>query len=282
MDGKQVCVVVGVGPGNGAALARRFAAEGWAVALLARGGATSDALAARLPDARAFACDVTDPDAIERVFDAIAREMGPVRALLYHALTGRMPYDDGGSLKSTLAKARDVNFPPVERFNAMAPPRLATLQKRAMSRRPHERPTVTEFRTSLQQWIRQSGNVDQARHCVELARLLVHRAQLCSRREHEVKTDCYLQALAQYDRGLVLCEEMPGVVTERAWVLREFIEACVVGGDITLARLLERHNRLPVGRLSPGGVEKPSEGEAALDQITGKTTTTRRARRQPR
>ncbi|GDY12400.1 hypothetical protein LBMAG53_12780 [Planctomycetota bacterium] len=203
-------------------------------------------------------------------------------ALLYHALTGRMPYDDGGSLKSTLAKARDVNFPPVERFNAMAPPRLATLQKRAMSRRPHERPTVTEFRTSLQQWIRQSGNVDQARHCVELARLLVHRAQLCSRREHEVKTDCYLQALAQYDRGLVLCEEMPGVVTERAWVLREFIEACVVGGDITLARLLERHNRLPVGRLSPGGVEKPSEGEAALDQITGKTTTTRRARRQPR
>ena len=85
MDGKQVCVVVGVGPGNGAALARRFAAEGWAVALLARGGATSDALAARLPDARAFACDVTDPDAIERVFDAIAREMGPVRALLYNA-----------------------------------------------------------------------------------------------------------------------------------------------------------------------------------------------------
>ena len=85
MDGKQVCVVVGVGPGNGAALARRFAAEGWAVALLARGGTTSDALAARLPDARAFACDVTDPDAIERVFDAIAREMGPVRALLYNA-----------------------------------------------------------------------------------------------------------------------------------------------------------------------------------------------------
>src|SRR5882672_3584506 len=33
---KPVCAVVGVGPGNGAALARRFAAEGFAVALLAR------------------------------------------------------------------------------------------------------------------------------------------------------------------------------------------------------------------------------------------------------
>jgi NAD(P)-dependent dehydrogenase (short-subunit alcohol dehydrogenase family) len=31
-----ICAVAGVGPGNGAALARRFAAEGYAVALLAR------------------------------------------------------------------------------------------------------------------------------------------------------------------------------------------------------------------------------------------------------
>ena len=33
---KPVCAVVGIGPGNGAALARRFAREGYAVALLAR------------------------------------------------------------------------------------------------------------------------------------------------------------------------------------------------------------------------------------------------------
>src|SRR6202171_1788592 len=33
---KPVCVVAGVGPGNGAAFARRFASEGYAVALLAR------------------------------------------------------------------------------------------------------------------------------------------------------------------------------------------------------------------------------------------------------
>jgi len=85
MNGKPVCAVVGVGPGNGAALARRFAAEGWAVALLARSATTSAPLAQSLPDARAFACDVADPDSIERTFDAIAREMGPVRALLFNA-----------------------------------------------------------------------------------------------------------------------------------------------------------------------------------------------------
>lgn len=33
---KPVCVVVGVGPGDGAAFARKFASEGYDVALLAR------------------------------------------------------------------------------------------------------------------------------------------------------------------------------------------------------------------------------------------------------
>ena len=42
-NGKPVAVVAGAGPGNGAALARRFVEAGYAVALLARG---RDALAA--------------------------------------------------------------------------------------------------------------------------------------------------------------------------------------------------------------------------------------------
>ena len=57
---KPVCVVVGVGPGNGAAFARRFASEGYAVALLARTAELTGKLASSLPDARAYACDVTD------------------------------------------------------------------------------------------------------------------------------------------------------------------------------------------------------------------------------
>ena len=42
---KPVCVVVGVGEGNGAALARAFAKHGMALALLARGTGFTSALA---------------------------------------------------------------------------------------------------------------------------------------------------------------------------------------------------------------------------------------------
>jgi NAD(P)-dependent dehydrogenase (short-subunit alcohol dehydrogenase family) len=88
MSQKKVCVVMGVGPGNGAALGRRFAKEGYAVALLARTLAISAPLAANLPDARAYACDVTDALSIANTTEAIEREMGPVHTLIYNAGSG--------------------------------------------------------------------------------------------------------------------------------------------------------------------------------------------------
>jgi NAD(P)-dependent dehydrogenase (short-subunit alcohol dehydrogenase family) len=88
MTTKKVCVVIGVGPGNGAALGRRFAKEGYSVALLARTTETSEALAKTLPGAKAYACDVTDADAVARTFDAIEREMGAVSSLVYNAGSG--------------------------------------------------------------------------------------------------------------------------------------------------------------------------------------------------
>lgn len=87
-EATKVCVIVGVGPGNGAAIARRFAREGYACALLARTTATSEALAAELPGARAYACDVADGDAVARTLDAVARDLGPVDALIYNAGSG--------------------------------------------------------------------------------------------------------------------------------------------------------------------------------------------------
>jgi len=85
---KAVCAVVGVGPGNGAALARRFSNEGYAVALLARSTEYSEELAAELDDARAYACDVSDPGSVERAFEQIAGELGEVDALVYNAGSG--------------------------------------------------------------------------------------------------------------------------------------------------------------------------------------------------
>jgi NADP-dependent 3-hydroxy acid dehydrogenase YdfG len=88
MATKKVCAVVGVGPGNGAALARRFANEGYAVALLARSAQTIEPLAAALTGARAYSCDATDKAAVERAFDAIEGDLGPVQTLVYNAGSG--------------------------------------------------------------------------------------------------------------------------------------------------------------------------------------------------
>jgi NAD(P)-dependent dehydrogenase (short-subunit alcohol dehydrogenase family) len=88
MTTKKVCVVIGVGPGNGSALGRRFAKEGYAVALLARTTETSGALAATLADSRAYPCDVTEAASVARTFEAIERNMGPVHTLVYNAGSG--------------------------------------------------------------------------------------------------------------------------------------------------------------------------------------------------
>lgn len=85
---KPVCAIVGVGTGNGAAFARRFSREGYAVALLARGQGLTRELASHLPDARAYACDVTDPASVERAFEAIRAELGEVEVLVYNAGSG--------------------------------------------------------------------------------------------------------------------------------------------------------------------------------------------------
>lgn len=85
---KKVCAVIGVGPGNGAALARRFAADGYAVALMARSTKTTEALAEELADARSFACDVGDAASVAGAFAAVRAEMGEVDVVVFNAGSG--------------------------------------------------------------------------------------------------------------------------------------------------------------------------------------------------
>lgn len=85
---KPVCVVVGVGPGTGAAIARRFASAEHSVALLARTTTTSAVLANELPDARAYACDVTDAASVATTIAQIERDQGPIAVVAYNAGSG--------------------------------------------------------------------------------------------------------------------------------------------------------------------------------------------------
>ena len=72
-ENAPVCAIAGAGPGNGAAFARRFAAAGYRVALLARNLERLSELAATIPDSQAFACDVTDSASIQAAFAAIIK-----------------------------------------------------------------------------------------------------------------------------------------------------------------------------------------------------------------
>lgn len=85
---KPVCVIVGVGPGNGAAFARRFEAEGYQVALLARTTEFTSALAKQMVDAKAYRCDVIEPTSIEQAFASIRVEMGEVDTLIFNPGAG--------------------------------------------------------------------------------------------------------------------------------------------------------------------------------------------------
>lgn len=85
----RVCAIVGAGPGNGRALAERFAEDGYRVALLGRTQEKLDGIAAGLPEARGFAADAGDPSSLRGAFDRIRSELGPVDVLLYNAGSGQ-------------------------------------------------------------------------------------------------------------------------------------------------------------------------------------------------
>jgi NAD(P)-dependent dehydrogenase (short-subunit alcohol dehydrogenase family) len=84
----QICVVTGVGPGTGTALARRFAKGGYRVAMLARNEKRLAELEQTLPGAKAYTCDVSDPAQIDATIDAVERDLGAPSVLVHNAVGG--------------------------------------------------------------------------------------------------------------------------------------------------------------------------------------------------
>jgi NADP-dependent 3-hydroxy acid dehydrogenase YdfG len=83
-----VCAITGVGPGNGAAFTRRFAAAGYRVAMLARSEDRLRDLQAAIPNAKGYAVDVADAASVQSAFTAIRAELGAVDVLLHNAGSG--------------------------------------------------------------------------------------------------------------------------------------------------------------------------------------------------
>lgn len=85
---KSVCVVVGVGPGNGAAFARQFSTMGYQVALLARSIEFTLELTKEIVDSKAYICDVANEASVNITFEAIRNEMGEVDTLIFNPGAG--------------------------------------------------------------------------------------------------------------------------------------------------------------------------------------------------
>ena len=87
----RTVVIAGVGPGLGEALARTFASEGCAVALLARSADYIEDLAEDLPEpgtGLAVPTDLEQPAEIRAAFERIRDKFGPVDVLVNHASAG--------------------------------------------------------------------------------------------------------------------------------------------------------------------------------------------------
>ena len=82
-----VALIVGVGPGLGASLARRFAREGMDVALVARDGQRLEALVAELQGmgvtARVYPCDITEDSAVTEMVRTVCSELDVPRLAVY-------------------------------------------------------------------------------------------------------------------------------------------------------------------------------------------------------
>jgi NAD(P)-dependent dehydrogenase (short-subunit alcohol dehydrogenase family) len=87
MSGK-VCVVAGVGPGNGTAFTRKFAEAGYRVAMLARTAERLEALESEIPGSRGYVVDIGDPAGVQATFARLRAELGPPDVLIHNAAAG--------------------------------------------------------------------------------------------------------------------------------------------------------------------------------------------------
>ncbi|HEX8825557.1 MAG TPA: SDR family NAD(P)-dependent oxidoreductase [Archangium sp.] len=94
MDTPKVAAVVGVGPGLGAALARRFAREGYAVGLFARSESNLHPVRQEIEKAggRAglYPADATDEASLRSAFARLRADLGAPEVCIYNASTFTM------------------------------------------------------------------------------------------------------------------------------------------------------------------------------------------------
>ncbi len=121
----KVCLITGVGPGTGAAIARRFAGH-YQVAMLARNAERLAAMQADIPGTLAFVCDVTDAAALAATVGEVQARLGAPEVVVHNAVGGAF-----GEFMEISPEVLERNFA----VNTLALLRLAQLLAPAMIQR---------------------------------------------------------------------------------------------------------------------------------------------------
>ncbi|MDM4769670.1 SDR family oxidoreductase [Solimonas sp. SE-A11] len=87
-DSPRVALVIGAGDGNGAAIARRFAREGYVACVVRRSADKLQPLVAQIVAsggrAQAFGTDARKEEEVTALFEQIERDIGPVEVLVFN------------------------------------------------------------------------------------------------------------------------------------------------------------------------------------------------------
>lgn len=89
----KTIVVCGYGPGISAAVARKFGSEGFRVALVSRSATKLEQAVVELTqagiEAKAFPCDLADPEAITKLIADVRDKLGPIHTIHWNAYAGQ-------------------------------------------------------------------------------------------------------------------------------------------------------------------------------------------------
>jgi NAD(P)-dependent dehydrogenase (short-subunit alcohol dehydrogenase family) len=109
----QTAIVVGVGPGLGAALVRKFAGQGLDVLAVGRSASTLECFADDTGQERIhlYDCDASDPAAVATMFGHAADSLGPLQLVVFNA---------GAFVRGEVAETDPAEFERCWRVGALA------------------------------------------------------------------------------------------------------------------------------------------------------------------
>ena len=84
-DHSPHCVLIGIGPGTGAACARRFSQEGYSVSIISRSEERLEEFAKEIPRTVPYRADIAETESFRSTLKQILAQQGPPKVVIYNA-----------------------------------------------------------------------------------------------------------------------------------------------------------------------------------------------------